>query len=472
MPSRRFDPRDLPEDSVLSKVLRPRGAPITIEHDGRPLDAFEGEPLAIALLARGVDTLARSIKFHRPRGPACLRGNCEGCLTRVDGVPNWMACRVPAHPRARVESQNAFPSASIDVLRVTDWFFPKKFDHHHLMVQFGSTLNRTMQVFARRMAGLGTLPEHDGSAVPAESIDTDVLVVGAGAAGLAAAVAIARAGYRVLACEEENEAGGALLDDVGYVDAARKLTGPQFAAALVEQARAAGVDLRTNACASATFDNATLVISPDRALRVTARARVFANGTHELVGCFENNDLPGVYTARAAARALRYGVSVGERCVIVGNAWPSEVLAKALRDAGGHVEWFPNGTIAGVDGSGSVSRVHVTDGANEHRVKCDAIVVADEAVPAYELLGQAGIEIDPDADRSCFSPRVASDGSTERRDVFACGAVRSAMGRYGGVDVRDPLAAGGAVSDGLRTGARVVNALRDGSIAARHEVRA
>ncbi len=468
MSSRRIDPRDLPAESPLARVLRPHGQLVAIEHDGRPLDAFTGEPLAISLLANGVDTLARSVKFHRPRGPACLRANCDGCLTRINGVPNQMACRTPARAGARIESQNAFPTASLDILRVTDWFFPKRFDHHHLMVQFGTAINRAMQVFARRMAGLGTLPESEGAIAEAESIETDVLIAGAGAAGLAAAITIARAGFRVLLCEEEREAGGTLMDDVGFVDSAASVTGPALAAALERDARAAGVELRTDACVSATFDNATAVITSDRALHVVARVRLFANGAHELVGAFESNDLPGVYTARAGVRALRHGVRIAERVVIVGNAWPAASLARALRDAGADVEWCKDATLEGVDGIGSVSHANVREGSAARRIKCDAVFIAHESTPAYELLGQAGVDIEPDAVRQCFVPRTAPDGETERADVFACGAVRGSMAAFGGVDLANPLNAGGAIADGVKVGERIVTALRE---APRREVR-
>src|SRR6202043_1660497 len=100
MASSRLDAQSLPPESSLAAIMASRSErfcnPITFEHDGRTLSAFEGEPLAIALLANGVGTLARSVKFHRPRGPSCLRGACDGCLTRVNGVPNVMACRAAA----------------------------------------------------------------------------------------------------------------------------------------------------------------------------------------------------------------------------------------------------------------------------------------------------------------------------------------------------------------------------------------
>ncbi len=470
MALRRLDPRDLPAESPLAAILRPRGAPISIEHDGTLIDAFDGEPLAIALLAAGVKTLARSSKFHRPRGPTCLRANCDGCLTRIDGVPNVMACRSTAHAGARVESQNAYPTASLDVLRVTDWFFPKQFDHHHLMVQFGGALNRTMLSFARRMSGLGTLPEHPGPVPDVERVSTDVLVAGAGPAGLAAAATVARAGFSVLLCDEEPEIGGTLQDEPGWLAGAIGTSGPRFAEALLRAAERSGVSVRTSACVSATFDNATLVISPERATRVEAKVRVFANGTHEVIPAFESNDMPGVYTARAGARALRHGVLLGRRCVIVGSAWPAAPLERALRDAGAEVTAFPDGTLEGVDGRGAVSHARVKRGRAVTKVRCEAVLVADGATPAFELFGQAGVAINPEPARACFGPRANDDGSTARRDVFAAGSVRGVDAPFTRVNLAEPLASDSAVADGARVGGRVVAALKELARAGSHEV--
>lgn len=467
----RLDPRALPADSPLAAILRPRGAAISIEHDGRLIDAFEGEPLAISLLAAGVRALARSSKFHRPRGPSCLRGNCDGCLTRIDGIPNRMACRSSAHAGARVESQNSYPSASLDVLRVTDWFFPKQFDHHHLMVQYGGAMNRTMQSFARRMSGLGTLPDVDGPVPEVAHLSTDALVVGAGPAGLAAATTIARAGFEVLLCDEEDDVGGTLQDEPGWVAEIPGVTGPQVADAMLGTARAAGVNVRMQACASATFDNVTLVVSAERATRVTARVRVFACGTHEVIPAFESSDLPGVYTARAGARALRYGVLPGRRCVIVGCAWPAVPLERALRDAGADVTACPDATLQRVTGRGVVTHAYVKQQGEVSRIRCEAVFVADGATPAFELLAQSGVTIDPDPVRGCFQPRANDDGTTARRDVLAAGSVRGVHAAFTRIDLTNLLASDGAIADGVRVGERAIAALCATRPAAAHEVR-
>src|ERR1700733_7675325 len=170
----------------MFKRSRPPGDPVTISLDGAPLAAERGEPLAAALLGSDKTILARSPKLHRPRGPSCLRGGCDGCLARVSGVPNVMTCLVPARGGERVQAQNVAGSRKADLLRVTDWFFAKGIDHHHLMAGVPG-LSDVMQGVARKVAGLGRLPSTVEAIQPARRVEVDAVVVGAGAAGIGAA---------------------------------------------------------------------------------------------------------------------------------------------------------------------------------------------------------------------------------------------------------------------------------------------
>src|SRR5688572_3114096 len=110
-----------------------QGRVVTIELDGEPVRAIEGEPAACALLASGERVFARSLKYHRPRGPSCFAAACSNCLMRVDGVPNTFTCKTPVHEGMRLERQNTFPSAKLDVFASIDWMFPKGLDHHEML---------------------------------------------------------------------------------------------------------------------------------------------------------------------------------------------------------------------------------------------------------------------------------------------------------------------------------------------------
>jgi sarcosine oxidase subunit alpha len=204
----------------------------------------------------------------------------------------------------------------------------------------------------------------------------------------------------------------------------RSLCGPEWCDARLADVRAAGVDVRLSASACATFDDGTIVITADRALWVRAKARVFCNGCHEAIESFGDNDLPGVYTTRAVARALRYGVRLGERVLVTGHGDEERALAAALSAAGSEVvRLSPGETLLEATGVGSVSGALVRGASSTHKIKCDAIASSSARTPAFELAGQAGVEIVHDGERRCYAVRADEEGRTERRDVFAAGSV-------------------------------------------------
>jgi sarcosine oxidase subunit alpha len=435
MAPRRLLPTDLAPDSPLARRLAalPAAARVTVEHDRAAVPAVTGEPLAVALLAARRLTLARSVKYHRPRGAMCLRGDCDGCLVRLDGVPNVMACQTPVRAGMVVQSQNAFPTAGIDVFRVTDWFFPEHLDHHHLLVQFGGALNRTMQAIARRMAGLGTLPDAVATFPRAESVSVDALVVGGGSSGVACANALARGGASVLLVDEREGPGGMRRDDPTD-DGAYLACEP-------------GVTARYGAGAVATYDSGTLVIAADGGgVSVRASARVFATGNRESVGTFPQNDVPGVFTARAFALALCHGVLAGERVVVVGDGPFARAVVASL---GAKVTHAPAAAVVEAAGGRAVRAVTLREGGRERTVKCDALVVDGEGSAAYELAGQAGARVLWSDGRRCFVPESDAGGATAHQGVYVTGSLR--LGE---------LAHAARATDGERVAARVLRDLR------------
>src|SRR5690348_4294251 len=117
---------------AIGRRTRPISNPVVLTLDGERLEAERGEPIAASLLAAGKHTIARSPKFHRPRGPSCMRAACDGCLARVDGAPNTMTCLTPAEDGREIVSQNRLGPREADLLRMTDWFFPEGMNHHEL----------------------------------------------------------------------------------------------------------------------------------------------------------------------------------------------------------------------------------------------------------------------------------------------------------------------------------------------------
>lgn len=342
--------------------------------DGQPFEADKGEPLAIALLAAGQGTLARSPKLHRPRGPACLRGDCDGCLARVDGVPNVMTCLRDACGGETVEAQNVLGSRNTDLLRLTDWFFPNGIDHHHIMAGVPG-VQAVMQGFARRMAGIGRLPERPIETQKAERLTCDVLVVGAGLAGLVCAGELAKAGAHVVVVDDGSSPGGCAA-----------FAGEGEASAVAENVARIPKDaiLSRTACVG-FYERDALVSRPQGAAVVTPRATVIAAGAHDGILTIDGNDVPGVMSARAVCALAARGIVPREPAVIVGDTGWAERAVRALGDR--FARRVSEADAAEVLGSAKVEGLRLRSG---EEIACGVVAVATPCAPAFELAAQRG----------------------------------------------------------------------------------
>jgi sarcosine oxidase subunit alpha len=406
-----------------------RGEPIMIEFEKQSYRAYAGEPVAVALFAAGVRVLSRSLKYHRPRTFFCLSGHCNGCLVRADGLPSVRGCMEACHEGQELEGQNAFPSSDMDVLGAVDWMFPHGMDHHTLMTKAPKLIHSAMQKMVRQLSGLGMPPSRPAASLPEpESIAVDVVVIGAGAAGLAAATAAARAGARTLCVDEHDEAGGSLVVDPRF--------GPAEAARRTAAARKAGVDLRLRAPTVAWFpedeDGLLAVATPERLLRIKARRYVYATGAYDVNARFEDNDRPGVFAARAVGRlAVRYGVKPGEHVIVVGGGPYAKALAAELSALGIDTRQVDGTHEKPVRAHGRTwveSLEIIDDKGKKRKLPCDAIAVAALPSPASEAPRQHGARVELVEPKGGFAVLVDDDGRTTVPDVFAAGDVAGFVG--------------------------------------------
>lgn len=362
---------------------RPLTDPVTIYLDEAPVQAERGEPLAVALLAAGKITLARSPKLHRPRAPSCLRGACDGCLARVDGVPNVMTCLRPAGGGERVETQNVVGSREADLLRLTDWFFPRGIDHHHLMAGIPG-VSGVMQAFARKLAGLGKLPDEPVAPREARRLDTEALVIGGGLAGRVVASSLAARGAAVCLVDDGVTPGGSLL------------CAPRVAAAVEREHPLDRVEILPCSVAAGVYGGEVLVAAEEGATVLRARAKVFATGAHDGVLAVPNNDLPGLFSARALARLASRGILPKGRAAIVGDGFWAEELGASLGERAVRVR---AASVSGVKGTSRVRGLHLRDGGDERTIDVDVIATALPGAPSFEVAAQAGagVRFDPRA---------------------------------------------------------------------------
>ena len=381
--------------------------------DGQAVVAERGEPAAVALIAAGHLALARSPKFHRPRGPACLRAACDGCLARVDGEPNVMTCRVAAADGMHIETQNVLGARGTDLLRMADWFFPEGMNHHELLAGVPG-VQRVMLAFARRVAGLGRLPKETTEPRAATRRDADVLVVGAGASGMAAALELARRGRRVEEVEDALTWGGSLSALGGPARASWE----PLLGAFGDAVAGSRVSLRLETTAAGIYGDDVLIGGPAGIEVLTARTLVLAPGAHDGVVAFEGNDVPGVMSARAAGWLLSHGVLAGKRMLAVvteGGGPFGEALARSTGDV-----QLVRGSPTHVRGSGRVKEATVAGADGEKRIACDVLLVDAPRAPAYELCAQAGAELAHEP--RGFVVRIKTGGQI-RPGVLAVGEV-------------------------------------------------
>lgn len=287
------------------------GPAIHFFFNGRRLRAREGESVAAALYAAGVRIFSRSFKYHRPRGLFCLSGRCSHCLMRVDGVPNVRICRERVRPGMRVESQNAWPCLRLDAAALAGLFSPlirPGFQYRRFIRPRG--LYHLWEGFLRRMAGIGSLAEPQ-SVVQARRRDAqpELLVVGAGAAGLSAAWHAAQSGARVWVVEREARLGGRRLYDTALVTDPETKTRRHAVTHVSELAtRLEGLEscrIVREATAFGWYDEDILaVMAPGELWDLRPQRTILATGSYETPMTFANNDLPGVFLAEGLQRLM------------------------------------------------------------------------------------------------------------------------------------------------------------------------
>jgi sarcosine oxidase subunit alpha len=449
-----------------------RSRVIRFRFDGKDYSGLHGDTLASALLANGVRRVARSFKYHRPRGilaagveePNALVQLFEGART----IPNARATEVELVDGLMARSVNASPSAEFDRRALNGWFsrlMPAGFYYKTFMAS-----QRAWHFFERhirRASGLGESPALPDPDVYAKRFaHCDVLVVGAGIAGVSAALAAGASGARVILCDEQAEPGGWLLSSDEPVDG---LPAARWLAQALERLRAmpeVRVLPRTTAFGYHDFDFVTLAerradhlpvdATPayrERLWKVRARQVVLATGAHERPLVFARNDLPGVMLAAAVSTYLRrYAVVPGRRAVLFTNNGAAYDCVLALHAAGVPVQVVD--ARASPDGHGVVAaraagigvlaghvvfealgsrqlravRVQALDAQGKlhgpvRELQCDLLAVSGGCSPVIHLHSQAGSKARWDEVLGAFVPGSAAQ------------AERSAGGCNGSTDL-------------------------------------
>jgi glycine cleavage system aminomethyltransferase T/NADPH-dependent 2,4-dienoyl-CoA reductase/sulfur reductase-like enzyme len=296
--------------------------------NGHEFEGQAGDTAASALLQSGVRLFARSIKFRRPRGILTAGIEEPSALLTVGAVPktnpNVPAPIVQLYEGIQLRSQNGWPSLERDLLACMG-LGGRLFSAGFYYKTFKWPTWRMYEPFIRRLAGLGCAPElGDVSAASVEHLDCDVLVVGAGPAGLEAACASSAAGARVVLCEREPVCGGELDIESAAIDGVSQL---RWLTNTLKQLARQGVRILTETAVVGRSGGLWIahryagdLLASHGVYRIRATIAIIATGAIEHGIVFEDNDRPGAMLLGAAEKYLaRYGVIVGARPVLFGN---------------------------------------------------------------------------------------------------------------------------------------------------------
>lgn len=436
--------------------------PVTFTFDGKSYTGAQGDTVASALLANGVHLMGRSFKYHRPRGavaagseePNALIGTRRG---RGQFEPNTRATVQEIWNGLETNSQNKFPSLKFDIGAVNDaayMLFSAGFYYKTFMWP-KSFWDKVYEPFIRAAAGLGVSPsEEDPDHYASRYLHCDVLIVGAGPSGLAAARAAAVDGLKVVLVDENAEAGGTLLSEPQA-----KINGASawdWLAAELDALKDLDVRIMTRTTAIGYYHQNMIGLCEkltdhmqqlpadtprERLWRVRAERVVLAQGALEKPLVFHGNDRPGVMLAGSAQTYLnRYGVLVGKRPVVLTSHDSAWFAAFDLADAGAQVQAIVDtradvseDLLAGARQRGITTKLSHTATATGGRLRvssirvnpvqggqvaaganiaCDAVLMSGGWTPSLHLFSHTKGSLAWDDDRTTFLPGNTPENCT------------------------------------------------------------
>jgi sarcosine oxidase subunit alpha len=406
--------------------------------EGRSYEGYAGDTLASALMANGVRVLGRSFKYHRPRGllaagaeePNALVQLGQGARTAV----NLRATEIVLENDLVAAPVNCWPSVGFDlgaVNNVFNRFLAAGFYYKTFMWPDW----RLFEGPIRRMAGLGApspLPDPDD--YDAIHAHCDVLVVGAGPTGLAAARAASASGARVILVEQDFAPGGSLLWDPAVIDGVSSAVWVAHTVAAIAAASEARILLNTTALGYFDQNALTLVerkpgdAARERIWKVRAGQVILATGALERPLVFPGNDRPGVMLAGAIRHYIhRFAVKPGSRAVIVTNnddayetvvslkaagieivaladtrTAPPPALVRALTE--NNVPLIAGADVVGTSGGKTLTGVTISGADSRVKLACDLLAMSGGFNPAAHLFTQSGGQLTYDEQKACLVP--------------------------------------------------------------------
>ena len=426
-------------------IDRTRSVRFTFE--GRAYTGFEGDTISSALAAAGVRVLGRSFKYHRPRGILSFANHDVNAVVQCGAEPNVRADVTPVRNGMVLEAVNTRGGLERDRARYLDWLAPFLPVGFYYKAFHSKRWFPTWERMFRALTGLGQVAfDAPRIRTPKRYDFCDILVIGAGPSGLAAALAAADCGAEVVVVDENPRAGGSGVFNLGGDPARRE----QVHALIAKAAARPSVRILTATLAAGYYaDHWVPLVDATRITKMRARAVIVCAGAFEQPAVFRNNDLPGVMLASAAQRLIyRHAVTPMRRAVVLtanGDGYRTvldlaengvevvavldlnrtdaglgnEVARRGIRILAGHCVYEAKGTARGVE-KAVVCRLRgdgEADPSTASEIPCDGIVMSVGWAPAAGLLYQAGATLRYSENGHQFVPASLPPG------VFAAGRV-------------------------------------------------
>jgi sarcosine oxidase, subunit alpha len=439
--------------SSAGRIDRSKVLPFTF--NGKTCEGYRGDTLASALLANGVRVVGRSFKYHRPRGIVGSGAEEPNAILQIGvgerTLANYRATQVELYEGLVAKSVNAWPSVEFDLLALNGYLsnlIPSGFYYKTFM--WPASFWSMYEHLIRKSSGLGTSPfEPDPDRYEKCAAHCDVLVIGGGPSGLAAALEAGRRGARVIVADDQVEFGGRLLDGTEMIDGSPATAWVK--ATVSELKSMPEVQLLSRSTVFGYYDHNFLgvlervtdhippgpsVAPRQRLWHIRAKQVVIAAGAFERPLVFHNNDRPGVMLASAVSAYInRYAIAPGRRAIVFTNNDSAYCTVLDLINAGisiaavvdvrtevesdlvarvrqKGIELMQGHVVANVSGTASVKAVEIAridsrSGLLETQsrsIQCDLLAVSGGWSPTLDMHCQSGAKAQFDEFRACFVP--------------------------------------------------------------------